>query len=1228
MSVTARMASVALVVLGVCFAGVAGAGVVTYRYDFAEPVIEYDGEYHNVTMRGAWSHGEPGQPVLPMKGARLLLPPGETVSEITISPGQRIVLGDGYTVRPGQRQYPLSHEGPVEMVPADYAGRGVLPDALHGEPVVGSYRGYSIANVPLHPVEFDPATGAVAYYTSFEVTVRTETTRAGIADVERMIRHDDRTLSALARMVDNAYEASQYAAIDPAPPASRSLDPALDYRYIIVTTDSWDGYLTDFVDYQTERGLKAGVFLRSWISSNYSGADDQEKIREFIVDAYNTWPVEYVLLVGDARDANGIPHRGLYASGYGDVDTDIPGDCYYSSLDGNWNADGDSYYGEAGSDDPDYYPDLGIGRFCVSNADDVTQSVTKAMRYTEQPVVAECDEAIMVGELLWSSPLTYGGTYKDQIKDGSSANGYTTVGFPGTMNVGTLYDRDYTWSDTELINTLESGMNIVNHLGHCNTTYSMKLVNSDIPSFDNDGTVHSYNFVYSQGCYCGSFDDRTTSPGSYTDDCFAELFATDDDGAVATIMNSRYGWGDPGGTDGSSQYFDREFFDAMFAEGIYSIADANDDSKVDVIWAINYGANRWCHYQLNVFGDPALHLWTAEPTTMTISGADSVFVGQPDVTFTVTDASRAPVAGARVVTYADDHTMYDSGITDALGMVTLSPDLSGTGMLNIKATAHDRLDETVTIPVMPASGPYVAYDSHTIDDDTLDESNGNDNGAANAGETLELFVTLTNYGVDPATGVVATLSTGSGRVTLLDDTETYGDIGAGSSVTGPDGFVVEIDPTTPDGETIMFDLVITDGNRATWGSSFAVPIAAPELAFVSSDADDPLYGGNGNGCMEAGETIDLSVVMTNDGSATATGLTGTLTSSDPYVQINEATANVPFITSGSSGTFSGFSITLLPDCPGDYEVSFDVDVTGNWGYATSAQFTLRTATASFADDFESGPGDWTHSNISGGFTDDWHMETYRSHSASTSWKFGGAGSGNYSDSADGGLVTKPMCIGADGEMTFWHWLDAEEESSTSAWDCCLVEISTDGGTTWSTLTPDGGYSHTKNSNPANPLPEGTPCWSGYFTWRQETFDLSSYEGETIQVRFRFASDGYVTEEGWYVDDVNIVTTSTTGIEGGEITPVAFELRQNAPNPFNPTTVIRYSLPEQAKVTVEVYNIAGRKVRTLVDEEQEAGLRSVTWDGTDDAGRSVASGVYLYRIDAGEHSAKRRMVLLK
>jgi len=95
-----------------------------------------------------------------------------------------------------------------------------------------------------------------------------------------------------------------------------------------------------------------------------------------------------------------------------------------------------------------------------------------------------------------------------------------------------------------------------------------------------------------------------------------------------------------------------------------------------------------------------------------------------------------------------------------------------------------------------------------------------------------------------------------------------------------------------------------------------------------------------------------------------------------------------------------------------------------------------------------------------------------------------------------------------------------------------------------------------------------------------------------------------------------------------VAPKAFALGQNRPNPFNPTTVIEYVLPESAPVKLEVYNLLGQVVRTLVDEEQMAGRYSVVWDGRDDLGRELASGIYFYRLSAGKFHAVRRMALVR
>lgn len=1220
-------------------AGNAAAGIVTQRYDFARPVVKLVGDYHTVSMEDAWSFGAPGEPVLPMVGARLILPPGERVLDVRVLAGEKVVLGTGYTVEPGQPQYPLSFVGPIERVEPDYGTRAAFPGRLNDEALLGLFRGYGIANVALHPVEYSPADGSLAWYTSMDVEITTAPDASIMDAVRRDIRHDEPTVERVLDMVDNGTEAGGYTVVHRESAAGRALDPALAYKYLIITTDSWDDYLMSFATFQTQRGFKAGIFLKSWIVANYAGADDQAKIRNFITDAYNTWDSDYVLLVGDARDANGIPHRGLRAGGYGEIDNDIPADIYYGGLNGTWNTDGDSYWGEPGEED--FYPEVAVGRACVSDAAQVQNFVTKTMRYLNSPIVAESDDALMVGELLWTSPLTYGDTYKNEIRYGSSVNGYTTVGFvPGTMSVGYLYDSYGTWTKQTLIGLIENGKNIINHLGHCNVQYCMKMNTTDIPQLDNDGTNHTLNFVYSQGCYCGSFDNRDPDL-AYIGDCFAEQFACDDDGAVAVIMNSRYGWGDPGGTNGSSQYFDRQFFDAFFNEHIYAIGSANDDSKTDNVWAVNYGANRWCYYQLNLFGDPAMHLWTDDPTAMVVNHPSAIIVGQPDMGVTVSAAGQGAAAGARATIWTDDYSVYDTGVTNGAGSVTLHPDAAVPGTLHVRVWAHDHLVYNADVTIAPASGPFVVLDHYAIDDDQTGDSNGNGDGIVNAGETIEIVPTLKNVGSVTATGVTAVLTSGSSYVTVTDDEDSYGDIPPLAMASSLGDYAFTVSPATPNGSILGFELGISKAWRSrakrhqlataareARDSGFSITVAAPVIACAGHDADDPLYSGNGNGCLEAGETIQITASLKNTGGAAATGVVATLSSTDPYVRVNEGERGVASIAPGATEPLEDyFSVTLLPDCPGFHEIDFVLNVSADWGYTATTGLSIMSSGGDFADNVEAGAGEWTHTNVTGAFVDQWHIETYRSHSTGHSWKFGGAGSADYIDSADGGLTMRPVCLGANAELSFWDWLEAEEESSTSAWDCGLVEITTDGGATWSVIEPMGGYSHAKNYNTANPLPEGTPCWSGSHNWRLETFDLSAYGGETVQIRFRFASDGYVTFEGWYVDDIEL-TFAAVALVAADPAPLEFGLGQNVPNPFNPVTTISYDLPSAADVKIEIYNAAGKLVRTLVNGRQEAGRKSAVWDGRNDVGQSVASGVYMYRLEADGRVCDKRMVLLK
>ncbi len=102
----------------------------------------------------------------------------------------------------------------------------------------------------------------------------------------------------------------------------------------------------------------------------------------------------------------------------------------------------------------------------------------------------------------------------------------------------------------------------------------------------------------------------------------------------------------------------------------------------------------------------------------------------------------------------------------------------------------------------------------------------------------------------------------------------------------------------------------------------------------------------------------------------------------------------------------------------------------------------------------------------------------------------------------------------------------------------------------------------------------------------------------------------------------------TAQEISSILPREYSLGQNYPNPFNPITTIRFDLPAAGHVVLEVYNVLGQKVKTLVDEHRTAGFHTAEWNGTDNRGVAVASGVYFYRMEAGNFSSYRKMLLLK
>jgi hypothetical protein len=181
---------------------------------------------------------------------------------------------------------------------------------------------------------------------------------------------------------------------------------------------------------------------------------------------------------------------------------------------------------------------------------------------------------------------------------------------------------------------------------------------------------------------------------------------------------------------------------------------------------------------------------------------------------------------------------------------------------------------------------------------------------------------------------------------------------------------------------------------------------------------------------------------------------------------------------------------------------------------------------------------------------------------------------------------------------------------------------------------DGVVNLSWNVSEANDL-------SHYVVYRGNSPDFTADEGTMIGETTEpgFADD--VTELGdyYYVvtavdihenesdpsDAVNVTLLSLVDVHG---LPKEYALHQNYPNPFNPTTTLRYDLPEDANVSVVIYDMMGRQVRTLVSGQASAGYHSTMWNATNDLGSSVSAGVYIYTIQAGQYRDVKKMVLLK
>ncbi|UCH85710.1 MAG: VCBS repeat-containing protein, partial [Candidatus Latescibacterota bacterium] len=271
------------------------------------------------------------------------------------------------------------------------------------------------------------------------------------------------------------------------------------------------------------------------------------------------------------------------------------------------------------------------------------------------------------------------------------------------------------------------------------------------------------------------------------------------------------------------------------------------------------------------------------------------------------------------------------------------------------------------ITVDPSVSAYVNYAGiSTVDDDMVGGTFGNGDGVIDAGETVNLWLDMTNTGNASTTGVVtAFLTCADPLVTVVDGTSAFGVIGSGATVTATDKIQVTFDASLSDETAIEFDLAISDGGTPTWTDKFRKLVHAPDLQLTTLRIDDGPPYGNGNGSNEANEEFLLYYGLKNYGTGTAPSLTAVVTDLSGAFVIHDGTDSYPDLTPFVGGeNVAGFH---LEETSVATENDLEVAVTDLFGRVYRDTIELRVPDPPTDLEFDPSLGldrmqvAWTHS---------------------------------------------------------------------------------------------------------------------------------------------------------------------------------------------------------------------------------------------------------------------------
>ena len=783
--------------------------------------------------------GDPGTPWLPVCNLHILIPPGSKASKVMAVVEDEAVQQGRYDIYPAQPAVPVSSAGPQAFVQPDaavYASASPLRSVVAELVDTVVMRGYRVAVVRVYPVDYTPAKGRLVLRTRILLRLEMETQASVLSSFavekvayksvepsfERLVAHDVINPKALASYASKA-----------ALPLSPT-DPN-DVEYLLIGDSSTFDEFQPLLDWKTKKGVPAEAVDVSWIYANYTGADNQERIKACIKDYVETRGTVWVALAGDNTI---VPDRNTYGSVNGGDTTDstLPTDLYYAGLDDmDWNDDGDGLAAEVNDDTIDMAPDVYVGRLPIRTEAQATAIVNKTLEYEKnQPASGFSEKMVLSGDQLWSagdaegkSEVMYTGwidPHWDPVRDRFYD---TNTDFAG----GASYDVNVVHIDEVLV----GGYNLFHMATHGGSTVWGMETGGNYSSTNalNVANTGKYTNIVTIACTTNAFD--------LADPCLSEGFIRNPNGgAVSYSGSSRYGWGYSGTTShGSSFRYNRMFYEFLFtgdpAGHPQQVGAVHTRMKEYWIGSCSYyGSMRWCQFTVNLMGDPELTLYTCDPLTLYPSWQDTIPLGAQ--TYSV----EAGIADALVCLWKGTE-VYAYGHADGTGHfeAVIAPISTGTMDVTITAPNHYPHESTVTVAGSSAGivfivEPMCTY-GHTLHVGVIDTDlagNGTQNvmivTTSGDSETLALAET------GPATGVFeGTIVTAAHPIATEDAvlqiahaetvTATYDDLHDG---TGP---------------ATVTDTALTDCQGPAI-SNVQIADVLRHTATVSFDADDESIG--------------------------------------------------------------------------------------------------------------------------------------------------------------------------------------------------------------------------------------------------------------------------------------------------------------------------------------------------------------------------------------------------